>query len=398
MFRERETFLIFSTDIEVATLAKNVYADNAATTRLDREAFEAMKPWLLDEYGNASQPYSFSRKPKAALKKARETIAECINALPEEIYFTSGGTESDNWAIKGVALSNYDHRAIITSAFEHHAILHSCEAIERLGYPVAYMWPDINGIITAETLGAYITDMTLLVSVMFANNELGTIQPIQELSNVAHTHNALFHTDAVQAVGHVEIDVRKLGVDMLSASAHKFNGPKGIGFLYIRKGMNLRPFADGGAQEFGMRAGTENIASIVGMAAALKKNIESLNKNHEYIISLERMLLQKLDQSGIKYVRNGGDHTLPGIISLSFDGKDGEVILHRMDLMGISISTGSACDSKNTEISHVLRAIHMPDSLAKGTIRISLGKDNTEEDVESIVVALKKILKQAPFN
>ncbi len=393
MFRERETFLIFSTDIEVATLAKNIYADNAATTRLDREAFEAMKPWLLDEYGNASQLYSFSRKPKAALKKARETIAECINALPEEIYFTSGGTESDNWAIKGVAFSNCDRRAIVTSAFEHHAVLHSCEAIERLGCPVAYMWPDINGIITAENLDTYVTDMTLLVSVMFANNELGTIQPIQELCNVAHAHNALFHTDAVQAVGHMEIDVRKLGVDMLSASAHKFNGPKGIGFLYIRKGMDLRPYADGGAQEFGMRAGTENIASIVGMAVALKKNIESLDQNHEYVISLERMLLQKLNQSGITYIRNGGDHTLPGIISMSFDGKDGEAILHRMDLMGISISTGSACDSRNTEISHVLRAIHMPDSLAKGTIRISLGKDNTEEDVESIVVALKKILK-----
>lgn len=393
MFRERETFLIFSTDIEVATLAKNIYADNAATTRLDREAFEAMKPWLLDEYGNASQLYSFSRKPKAALKKARETIAECINALPEEIYFTSGGTESDNWAIKGVAFSNCDRRAIVTSAFEHHAVLHSCEAIERLGCPVAYMWPDINGIITAENLDTYVTDMTLLVSVMFANNELGTIQPIQELCNVAHAHNTLFHTDAVQAVGHMEIDVRKLGVDMLSASAHKFNGPKGIGFLYIRKGMDLRPYADGGAQEFGMRAGTENIASIVGMAVALKKNIESLDQNHEYVISLERMLLQKLNQSGITYIRNGGDHTLPGIISLSFDGKDGEAILHRMDLMGISISTGSACDSRNTEISHVLRAIHMPDSLAKGTIRISLGKDNTEEDVESIVVALKKILK-----
>lgn len=393
MFRERETFLIFSTDIEVATLAKNIYADNAATTRLDREAFEAMKPWLLDEYGNASQLYSFSRKPKAALKKARETIAECINALPEEIYFTSGGTESDNWAIKGVAFSNCDRRAIVTSAFEHHAVLHSCEAIERLGCPVAYMWPDINGIITAENLDTYVTDMTLLASVMFANNELGTIQPIQELCNVAHAHNALFHTDAVQVVGHMEIDVRKLGVDMLSASAHKFNGPKGIGFLYIRKGMDMRPYADGGAQEFGMRAGTENIASIVGMAVALKKNIESLDQNYEYVISLERMLLQKLNQSGITYIRNGGDHTLPGIISMSFDGKDGEAILHRMDLMGISISTGSACDSRNTEISHVLRAIHMPDSLAKGTIRISLGKDNTEEDVESIVVALKKILK-----
>ncbi len=392
MFPGKRIFLIFSTDIEVDTLPRIVYADNAATTRLDEEVFEAMKPWLLDEYGNASQPYSFSRKPKEALKNAREIIATCINAMPEEIYFTSGGTESDNWAIKGVASTNNNHRATITSAFEHHAILHACEAIERLGYPVAYMWPDRSGTVAPETLESYITDETLLVSVMYANNELGTIQPIKELCDVAHSHNALFHTDAVQAVGHVEIDVQKLGVDMLSASAHKFNGPKGIGFLYVRKGVVLQPYADGGAQEYGMRAGTENIASIVGMASALKKNIDSLKKNQEHVLDLEKMLLQSLNERSIPYVRNGGGHTLPGIISLSFDGKDGEAILHRMDLMGISISTGSACDSKNTEISHVLQAIRMPESLAKGTIRISLGKNNTEDDVEAIATALKKII------
>ena len=373
-------------------MAKIVYADNAATTKLDEDAFEAMKPWLLDEYGNASQPYSFARKPKEALKKARETVAECINALPEEIYFTSGGTESDNWAIKGVAFSNYDHRATITSAVEHHAVLHSCEAIERLGCPVAYIWPDGNGIVTPEKLESYITDETLLVSVMFANNELGTIQPIQRLCEIAHSRNALFHTDAVQAVGHVEVDVKKLGVDMLSASAHKFNGPKGIGFLYIRKGVDLQPYADGGAQEYAMRAGTENVASIVGMATALKKNIDSLKENQEHILELERMLLRELNERDVPYVRNGGDQTLPGIISLSFDGKDGEAILHRMDLFGISISTGSACDSKNTEISHVLQAIRLPESLAKGTIRISLGKGNTADDVGAIATALRKIL------
>ena len=373
-------------------MGKHIYADNAATTKLDLEAFEAMKPWLLDEYGNASQPYSFSRRPKEALKKARETIAECINALPEEIYFTSGGTESDNWAIKGVAFNNYNHRATITSAFEHHAVLHACEAIEKLGYPVSYMWPDKRGVITREKLESYITDETLLVSVMFANHELGTIQPIQELCAVAHSHNALFHTDAVQAVGHVAIDVKKLGVDMLSASAHKFNGPKGIGFLYIRKGIELPPYSDGGAQENGMRAGTENIASIVGMAVALKKNVDALSANREFLISLERMFMKKLNESDVSYIRNGGDNTLPGIISLSFDGKSGEAILHRMDLLGISISTGSACDSKNTEISHVLQAIRLPDSLAKGTIRISLGTNNTENDVDAIVDGLKKIL------
>lgn len=388
----RKTFLIFNTGIEVIEVAKQIYADNAATTKLDIGAFEAMKPWLLDEYGNASQPYSFSRKPREALKQARETIAACINALPEEIYFTSGGTESDNWAIKGVVFSDYNHRATITSAFEHHAVLHTCEAVERLGYPVAYMFPDDKGIIMPETLSSFITNETLLVSIMYANNELGTIQPICELCDIAHSRNALFHTDAVQAVGHVEIDVKKLGVDMLSASAHKFNGPKGIGFLYVRNGVKLLPYADGGAQEHGLRAGTENIASIVGMAIALKNNIESLHSNQEHIVNLEKLLLKRMDECGLPYVRNGGGSILPGVVSLSFDGKNGEAILHRMDLMGISISTGSACDSKITDISHVLKAIHLPNNLAKGTVRISLGKNNTEEDIEAIVTALRKIV------
>ena len=369
-----------------------VYADNAATTQMDSDAFEAMKPYLLQEYGNASQPYSFARQPKKALQEARETVASCIGALPEEVFFTSGGTESDNWAIKGTAFRNYNQRATITTAFEHHAVLHACEAIERLDCPVAYMWPDNNGNISPETLERYITDETLLVSVMLANNEIGSIQPIKELCNIAHAHGALFHTDAVQAVGHINIDVNELGVDMLSASAHKFNGAKGVGFLYIRKGTPITAYADGGAQEHGLRAGTENVAGIVSMAIAIRKNVDNLKANQEHIIDLENMLINSLNESGIPYTRNGGDHTLPGIISLSFDGKDGEAILHRMDLMGICISTGSACDSKNTEISHVLQALRMQDSFAKGTIRISLGKDNTEEDVEAIVIALKKIL------
>lgn len=373
-------------------MKQHIYADNAATTKLDAEAFEDMKPWLLDEYGNVSQPYAFSRKPKEALKKARETIAECINALPEEIFFTSGGTESDNWALKGIAFSNNDHKVIITSAFEHHAVLRSCETIESLGYPIVYIYPDKSGTVTPETLENHITDEAVLVSIMLANNELGTIQPIQKLCNIAHAHNALFHTDAVQAVGHIDIDVKKLGVDMLSASAHKFNGPKGIGFLYVRKGIDLCSYSNGGSQEFGKRAGTENVASIVGMATALKKNIENLKANQEHLLGLEKHLMQKLVENGISFVRNGGDYTLPGIVSLSFDGKDGEAILHRMDLMGISISTGSACDSKNTEISHVLRALHMPENLAQGTIRISLGKDNTNEEVDAIAEALRKIV------
>lgn len=373
-----------------------IYADNAATTKLDMEAFEAMKPWLLDEYGNASGAYSFSRKPKKALKGARETIAQCINAMPEEIYFTSGGTESDNWAIKGVALSSKIQQAILTSAIEHHAILHSCKSIAHLGYPIKYLQPSQNGVIAPRILEGNITSNMGLVSVMLANNEIGTIQPIEELAAIAHNHDVLFHTDAVQAVGHIEIDVKRLGVDLLSASAHKFNGPKGIGFLYVRKGTKLFPFLNGGAQENGMRAGTENVANIVGMAVALKNNIVDVKFNQKYVKNLEQKLFQLLTDNNINYIRNGGEETLPGLISLSFDGKDGETILHRMDLMGINISTGSACNSHRIQISHVLQAIRLSESLARGTIRISLGKDNTEEDVGAIVTALKKILSMLP--
>lgn len=370
----------------------HIYADNAATTKLDKVAFEAMTPWLLEEYGNASQPYAFARKPKKALSDARATVAECIGALPEEIYFTSGGTESDNWVIKSSAFSDPDKREMITSAFEHHAVLHSCAAIGRLGYPVAYMWPSEEGYITPEILREYINDSTRLVSVMFANNEIGSIQPIRKLCETAHAHAALFHTDAVQAIGHIKIDVHELGVDFLSASAHKFNGPKGIGFLYIRKGVELLPYADGGVQESAHRAGTENVAAVVGMAAALKSNCDLLEQNQQHILSLERRLISKLDELGVVYKRNGGNSRLPGLLSLSFLGKNGEAILHRADLMGISISTGSACDSVNTEISHVLQAIRLDEDYAKGTIRISLGKNNTEEEVEKIATALVKIL------
>lgn len=368
-----------------------IYADNAATTRLDSEAFEAMVPWLLDEYGNASQPYSLARKPKEALVEARSIIADCINALPEEIFFTSGGTESYNWAIKGSAFADPSKRATITSAFEHHAVLNSCLAIERFGYPVAYLMPTADGIITEESLSSKISNTTRLVSVMYANNEIGSVQPIEGLCKAAHSSGALFHTDAVQAVGHVKIDVQELGVDMLSASAHKFNGPKGIGFLYVRKGTNVVPYADGGAQENRLRAGTENIASIVGMSVALKKNCDAMTINAGYLKQLDETLIKALDDSGIDYIRNGREPCLPGFNSLSFKDADGETLLHRLDLMGISVSTGSACNSVNTQISHVLKAIKLDETLAMGTIRISFGKNNTKDDVYAIATALAKI-------
>lgn len=372
---------------------KNIYADNAATTKLDIDAFEAMKPYLLDEYGNASQPYSFSRSPKKALRDARRIIAECINADPGEIYFTSGGTESDNWAIKGAAFHAKKRKAIITSLFEHHAVLRTCESVEMMGYPVAYIAPNTNGCIEVETLESVITPQTLLVSVMMSNNEIGTVQPIKLLAEVAHKNGALFHTDAVQCVGHLPINVKSLGVDMLSASAHKFNGPKGIGFLYVKKGTQITPLLNGGSQENGYRAGTENVASVVGMAVALKKNCAELEKNKEHILQLENILLSDLSANGVVFHRNGKGEMVPGNLSLSFSGFEGEMLLHRLDLMGIQVSTGSACDSVNTQISHVLRAIKVNEDIALGTIRISLGKDNSIDDVNRIAFAICKIIE-----
>lgn len=374
-------------------MKKVIYADNAATTKLDEAAFDAMKPFLLEEYGNPSQPYSLSRAPRQALRDAREMIAACIGALPEEIFFTSGGTESDNWAIKGSAFGDNRKRATITTSIEHHAILHACSAIERLGYPVAYLSPDSQGIVSGNILQQVITNETRLTSVMFSNNEIGTIQPIKELCTIAHEHGSLFHTDAVQAVGHVPINVSALGVDFLSASAHKFNGPKGIGFLYIRKGTSITSFNDGGAQEYGYRAGTENVAGIVGMAQALKDNCAQMDTFHRKMSELEKALIRTLDESGLDYIRNGAQNHVPGNISLSFKDSDGEMLLHRLDLMGIAISTGSACDSENTQISHVIQAIKVPKEYAQGTVRVSFGKYNTEEDAIIIGHAFAKVLK-----
>lgn len=373
-------------------MKKIIYADNAATTKLDIDAFEAMKPYLLSEYGNASQPYSFSRTPKKALKEAREMIASCINAEPEEIYFTSGGTESDNWAIKGTVFSDSNKKDVITSAIEHHAVLRSCEDIEKLGYHVSYLMPDFQGVISSEVLKQAITPNTKLVSIMLSNNEIGTIEPIKELADISHESGVLFHTDAVQSIGHIVVDVKALGVDMLSASAHKFNGPKGIGFLYIKNGVKIFPLLSGGSQERSQRAGTENIASIIAMAIALKKNCDHIKENQKHIIGLEKDLICELKKSKINFVRNGSNSTVPGNISVSFPGFEGETILHRLDLMGIEVSTGSACDSINTQISHVLRAIQLEEKIAKGTIRISLSKDNTKEDVLEIAKAIKKII------
>lgn len=365
-----------------------IYADNAATTRLDAEAFETMKPYLLNDYSNPSQPYSFSRSSKKAIKDARQVIAECIGADPDEIYFTSGGTESDNWAIKGTAMYGGQKRFVITSEFEHHAVLRSCESLEYLGYPVAYLKPNSDGIIMPENLKEIINS-PVLVSIMYVNNEIGTIQPISELADIAHKHGAYFHTDAVQAVGHIPINVKELGVDLLSASAHKFNGPKGIGFLYIRNGIDILPLLNGGSQENGLRGGTENVASIVGMAIALKKNCENIQKNEEHIKAVSDTFISNLK---VDYHINGNSNKLCGINSMSFKGKSGESLLHLLDLKGICVSTGSACDSVNIQISHVLQAIGLPEEKAKGTIRVSFSKENTIEEAITLAETLNKII------
>ena len=356
------------------------------------DAFEAMKPYLLGEYGNASQPYSFARTAKKALKNSRETIAQCIGAEPEEIFFTSGGTESNNWAIKGTAFSSSTKHTFITSVIEHHAILHPCADIESMGYSVSYLPVDCTGTVDVGTLSEYINSDTRLVSIMTANNEIGSIQDISALAAIAHSCGAIFHTDSVQAVGHIEIDVNLLGVDMLSASAHKFNGPKGIGFLYVRKDTPLTPYASGGGQERHMRAGTENVASIVGMAAALKKNVAEMKDTASHLALLENRLLVGLSNANIRFFRNGSKAHIPGNLSLSFPGYSGEAILHRLDLMGICVSTGSACNSQETQISHVLQAIGLKPELAKGTIRLSFGRNNSENDVDIIVESLRRIL------
>lgn len=370
-----------------------IYADNAATTKLDRDAFEAMSPFLLEEYGNPSQPYSFSRTVKKALRDARSTIASCIGALPEEIFFTSGGTESDNWAIKGFMYPK-ESQTIIASLIEHHAVLNACASVERFGFPVRYLPVNREGVVEPESLQASISNETKLISVMLANNEIGTVEPMSALAEIAHEHGALFHTDAVQAVGHIPVDVKALGVDLLSASGHKFNGPKGVGFLYIKKGTEIQPYADGGGQEFGARAGTENIASIVAMACALRKNCDRMATVSERLSRMEYHFLHTLNQSGVDYIRNGADNHIPGNINISIRGASGESLLHRLDLKGICISTGSACDSINTQVSHVIRAIGVPEEYAQGTIRISFGADNAESDATEVATALIEILRK----
>lgn len=369
-----------------------IYADHAATTRLSPKALEAMRPWLEEEYANPSTLYSFSRNARRAVSEAREKIASAIGANADEIYFTSGGTEADNWALKSIAFRQPNQRGrIITSAVEHHAILNTCAFLERIGFEVTYLPVDRHGIVSCKDLADALIKGTVLVSVMTANNELGTIEPIAELAEAARQHNVLFHTDAVQAVGHIPVNVEKLGVDLLSASAHKFNGPKGIGFLYIRKGTAIEAFIHGGGQEKGMRSGTENIAGIVGMAAALEEHLETMIEDAVQCERLRAKLIDLLRKAGLDFVINSGESHIPGSLSISFRGAKGEMLLHRLDLMGIAIAVGSACNAKETKLSHVIQAIQIPEEYRNGTVRITLGADNDDRQIEEIASGLNRI-------
>lgn len=369
-----------------------IYADHAATTALSLVAYEAMLPWLRDKFGNPSTLYSLARDPRKAVVHSREMIADAINADPSEIFFTSGGTEADNWALKGIAFQHSRGKSIITSAIEHHAILNSCVALERMGYLVDVLPVNREGIVHQDSLQYALTDKTFLISIMLANNEIGTIEPITELAQIAHQKGVLFHTDAVQAIGHIPVDVKKLQVDMLSASAHKFNGAKGVGFLYVRKGVQIVPLLDGGGQEYGIRAGTENVAGIVGMAAALQEHMEHLAQEAVYLNELSSRLIDQLKLKGLDFRINGSHNRIPGSLSLSFKGADGEMLLHRLDLMGTAVATGSACDSTDAMLSHVIQAIAVPHEYSYGTIRVTLGMDNNIEHVDRIAQQIATVL------
>lgn len=372
-----------------------VYADNAATSPMDQEALEALTVCTRDFYANPSQLYASARKTRKMLESSREVIAECIGAHPDEIYFTSGGSESNNWAIKGTYRSVEGRGAVITSSIEHHSVLRAAESMSAVGGKTILVRPDSKGTISPEALEDVIDGSVRLVSIMTANNEIGSIQPIADLCRVAHENGALFHTDAVQAVGHIPIDVEELGVDMLSSSAHKFNGPRGFGFLYIRRGTHIEPLIDGGSQQDGMRAGTEDLASARAASVALRNNCALMESNAEKLRGFEDLFTGILNHSGVDYVRNGSKDHIPGLINISIKGRDGEALLHRLDLMGYCISTGSACNSKNHQLSHVIEAIGVNPAYADGTIRVSFGKYNTEEDVRNLAEALTGILSES---
>ena len=374
----------------------NIYFDNAATTKVREEVFNEMRPFLESQYGNPSSIYTIARESKISMEKAREQVAKALGAEPMEIYFTGSGTEADNWAIKSIAESKKPKgNHIITTNIEHHAVLHTCEYLEKNGYEVTYLPVNEEGLVTAEQVKDAIKDETILISIMFANNEIGTIMPIKEIGKIAKEKGILLHTDAVQAVGHVPIDVNALNIDLLTLSAHKLYGPKGVGALYARKGIVLRPFIHGGAQERGRRAGTENVAGIVGLGKAIELMGEEMEEEMTRLTALRNRAIDGLT-SKIPYCRLNGDRDsrLPGNLNLSFEFIEGESMLLLLDMKGIAASSGSACTSGSLDPSHVLLAIGLPHEKAHGSLRISLGRYNTKEEIEYLIETLPPIVER----
>ena len=371
-----------------------IYLDNAATTKTAPEVVEAMLPYFSENYGNPSSVYSFASKNKDAVTEQREIIARALGAKSNEIYFTAGGTESDNWALKATAEA-YASRGkhIITTKIEHHAILHTGEYLEGRGFEVTYLDVDDKGLVRPEDVEAAIRPDTILISVMFANNEIGTIEPIKAIGEIARRHNVLFHTDAVQAFGQVPINVDELGVDMLSASGHKLNGPKGIGFLYIRKGVKIRSFIHGGAQERKRRAGTENVPGIIGLGKAVERAVATMAERSAKEIGLRNHLISRVLEES-PYCRLNGDPVdrLPNNANFSFRFIEGESLLIMLDMKGICASSGSACTSGSLDPSHVLLAIGLPHEIAHGSLRLTLGEETTREDIDYVVDSLKEIV------
>ena len=367
------------------------YFDNAATTDIKEKVLREMFPYLANLYGNASSMYSIGRQSKRAIEEARGKVASIINANPKEIYFTSCGSESDNAVIKGFAYANESKgKHIITSKIEHHAILESCETLEKQGFKVTYLNVDKEGIVDLQELINSITPETILISIMFANNEVGTIQPIEEIAQIAKSHDIAFHTDAVQAVGNVPIDVKKMGIDMLSMSAHKIHGPKGVGALYVRNGIEIEKYINGGHQERNKRAGTENVAGIVGMGEACKIAEITLEYHIQYLTKLRNYYTKKILQHILDTKINGSmEKRLPGNMNISFKNTDAQELLFKLDEVGICASSGSACNTETQEPSHVLTAMGLTPDEAKGALRTTFGEDNTFEDVDFLVECLK---------
>ena len=372
-----------------------VYADNAATTSVSKAALDAMLPYLTDFYGNPSSLYAFGQKATEALQSARETVAACINADPKEIYFTSGGSEADNQAIVSAARlgARKGKKHLISTQFEHHAVLHTLSKLEKEGFEVTLLDPHSDGVIRVEDVENALRDDTCLVTIMFANNEIGTVQPIAEIGALCRERRVLFHTDAVQAAGHMPIDVKAMNIDMLSMSGHKFHAPKGVGVLYAKKGTVLTNIIEGGAQERGKRAGTENVAGIVAMAAALKESCDNMEENTAKIIPMRDKLFAELSKIPHSKINGSLEHHVPGTVNMCFEGIEGESLLLLLDDQGICASSGSACTSGSLDPSHVLLSLGIPHEIAHGSLRLSIGEYNTMEQIDHIIEVVPKVVE-----